>query len=135
MLQLSEKKLKKKYPFSLSHHTLAQQLYFPAVPMLGEHVAAEPDLRSETLFCEKPGCSPHCQLSVKLISFFCFSCFISPTFFSNTQSCKMCIFVLLQAISHLGHEGMNTKGWVWGWFLEKCLTHTSPGTQLHVQFP
>lgn len=56
--------------------------------MLGEHVAVEPDPRSETPFCEKPGCSPHCQLSAKLISFFSFSYLISPTSFSNTQSCK-----------------------------------------------
>lgn len=88
-LQLSKKNLKKKKnPFSLSHHALAQQLYFPVVPVLGEHIAVEPDPRSETPFCEKPGCSPHCQLSAKLISFFSFSYLISPTSFSNIQSCK-----------------------------------------------
>lgn len=60
--------------------------------MLGEHIAAEPDLQSETLFCEKPGCSPHCQLSAKLLSssfpaWFLPRFFLKHTGFHNVHFC------------------------------------------------
>ena len=103
-LQLSEKRLKKtnkKIP-SPSPTAHLHSSCIPVVPVLGEHTEAEQDLQSEILFCEKPGCSPHCQLSAKLISFFCLSCSISPTFFLEHAVLRNVYFCV--TASYLSHS-------------------------------
>lgn len=75
---------------SLPHHTLAQQLEFPVVPMLRENTVAELDLRSETVSWEAR-LLPHSLKNQFLFSVF--PAWLLPLFFPQTRSPAKCAFL------------------------------------------
>lgn len=113
-LQLSEKELKK-IPLSLSP---APHTCTAAVVPSGPHSQREHWGRAgPTVWNGFVRSQPVPPVSEKLTYFLSFSSSTSPIFFpSHTQSCKMCIFVLQQAISHSACEGMDAKRGAWGCF-------------------